>query len=314
MVWRAVIANELLPDLANSFLVVASKDVSSLAKLDPAYLASAYTGDRLPRFATETTFRKADDDRIIVEKRLLFPEKRNDEPISFHHDRLLHHVDTVAEYIPGELYVVELQRRLARGEGIDSVADWARDWLSILRAEADENFSTLPGKRLDAIPQNFIRAVDGTLQHIDDEWGLTCAIPLSWVVVRGLVNAFGVSPTSAALAGLTLREAISRVAGSAGLLLDEADFQKASELEAELRLVICGQDKAKTLDDLLKSFSLSPRCALGAPTLPEWFSAENSQLSAEIARVKSTVSWQITKPLRFLAFLWRKLVHADRLS
>ncbi len=34
---------------------------------------------------------------------------------------------------------------------------------------------------------------------------------------------------------------------------------------------------------------------------------DNTKLRAEIARVKSTFSWHVTKPLRFLAFLWRKL-------
>lgn len=42
--------------------------------------------------------------------------------------------------------------------------------------------------------------------------------------------------------------------------------------------------------------------------------AANTDLQAELVRVKATVSWQVTKPLRFLAFLWRKLVSSDRLS
>jgi hypothetical protein len=40
----------------------------------------------------------------------------------------------------------------------------------------------------------------------------------------------------------------------------------------------------------------------------------NADLEAELTRVKATVSWQVTKPLRFLAFLWRKLAHASRHS
>jgi hypothetical protein len=42
--------------------------------------------------------------------------------------------------------------------------------------------------------------------------------------------------------------------------------------------------------------------------------AANADLQAEIDRVKSTVSWLITRPLRFLAFLWRKLVGTGRSS
>lgn len=40
--------------------------------------------------------------------------------------------------------------------------------------------------------------------------------------------------------------------------------------------------------------------------------ALNADLQTEIDRIKATVSWQVTKPLRLLAFLWRKLVRAGR--
>lgn len=39
-----------------------------------------------------------------------------------------------------------------------------------------------------------------------------------------------------------------------------------------------------------------------------------TELEQEIQRMKSSLSWQVTKPLRFLAFLWRKLVRAGRHS
>lgn len=41
-------------------------------------------------------------------------------------------------------------------------------------------------------------------------------------------------------------------------------------------------------------------------------SSDNAILRAELARVKSTVSWQVTKPLRLLAFLWRKMSFGKR--
>lgn len=34
----------------------------------------------------------------------------------------------------------------------------------------------------------------------------------------------------------------------------------------------------------------------------------------EVTRMKSSVSWQVTKPLRLLAFLWRKLAHTSNAS
>lgn len=37
-------------------------------------------------------------------------------------------------------------------------------------------------------------------------------------------------------------------------------------------------------------------------------------LKREIVRMRSTFSWRVTKPLRFLAFLWRMLAHVKRLQ
>lgn len=38
----------------------------------------------------------------------------------------------------------------------------------------------------------------------------------------------------------------------------------------------------------------------------------NASLGAEIVRIKGTASWRITKPLRFLAFLWRAVIEKFR--
>jgi hypothetical protein len=47
----------------------------------------------------------------------------------------------------------------------------------------------------------------------------------------------------------------------------------------------------------------------------EMLSKQNDVLKAqenELSRMKSTISWQITKPMRFMAFLWRKVVGLRR--
>ncbi len=299
LAWRGLIANGLLPDLANSFLVVAGRDESALARLDRSFLAATYTADRLPAYAAETVFRKTAKG-IQVEKRPLFPAKRLACPVKLGAGELRHRIDTVAEYIPGELYLIELQRRLARGEGIDAVSDWAAPWLRLLRGAVDPH-DHLPGDWLDAIPQNFIRMADGGLCRIDQEWALSCPVPLSWVVIRGLINAFGVSPTSPALASLSLQETIRQVAKRAGICLDEADFRLACVQETELRVHIYGKSDL----DLASWLRLPPRCTLYPATQAEWAAAEIARLSTEIARIKATFSWQVTKPLRLIANLPR---------
>lgn len=300
LAWRGLIANGLLPDLANSFLVVAGQDESALASIDPDFLAATYTADRVPPYATETVFRKTGEG-IRIDKKRLFPEKRPAHPANLGEGELLHHVDTVAEYNPGELYVVELQRRLARGEGIAAVTDWAGPWLKLLKEAAVPN-DRLPGDWLDAIPQNFIRPWDGSLHRIDEEWALSRPIPLAWVAIRGMINAVGVCPTSPALTGLSLQQTIQQVVEKADIRLCETDFRLACGYEARLRQLVYGEENF----DLMNWLSQPPHCTLSPPTQAEWTTSEIARLSAEIVRVKSTISWQVTKPLRFLAFMTRK--------
>lgn len=308
MVWQSVMASGLLPDLANDFVVIAAKNEAALTKLDESWLARTFTPDRLPPFQTETTFRHNAQGRIVVEKRALSPGNTKASPPYLAGESLLmHHTGTITDYVPGNLYVTELQKRLARGEGIASVIDWATDWLNLLRAHATGTPKELPGTWLDAVPQNFIRSIDGTLHPIDDEWELSTPIPCTWLIIRGLYNALGVSPTSPALAGLSMRETIQIVAASVNIDISEKDFASAFALEARLRSVVFGQDEEKTLGDLAMAFALPPQA--NVPTHNQVFMKdlirENDQLAREIARVKATVSWQITKPLRFLANLPR---------
>lgn len=299
MVWHNVIANGLLPDLSNAFLVVASRNESALVKFDPTFLAAAYTPDRLPRYATETVFRKASHGAITVEKKTLFPDRAmNLSPPTIAEGELVHHVGTVCNYVPGTLYVVELQRRLARGEGLDAVIDWARDWLELVKAARMEDSALLPGHWMDAIPQNFIRTADGKLANIDAEWSVSKPVPAAWVIFRGLTNALAVCPTSPALSGFSLLEVIRHTNVSVGIELDDAAIQQACELEVDLQVIVNGKMRDEVESRLRHHLSMPPQSGIGGPTSREACEARCATLENEIRRVKSTISWRITIPLR----------------
>jgi len=301
LVWQNIISDGLLPNLANTFVVIAAKNEATLAKLDSSWLARTFTPERLPSFATETTFRRVAHDRIIVEKHVPFPGESVAPAYPFGDNSLLvHYAKTMTDYVPGDLYVTELQKRLARGEGIASVVDWAADWLNLLRTNTANMPPELPGAWLDAVPQNFIRSTDGTLHRIDDEWELTTPIPRSWLVIRGLSSAFGAAPTSPALAGMSLREVICIVAASAQINIEGRDFAPAFAQEARLRSVVFGQDENKILSELAMHFAHPPRALINSPTQREILTTECEQLTRELARVKATVSWRITAPLRVI--------------
>jgi predicted RNase H-like HicB family nuclease len=313
LAWRSIIENGLLPDLANSFLVVAGRSESVLVDLDVDLLALVYSSERLSRYATETIFRKSPGGKVTVEKRSMYPDAAsNVQPPPFAGGLLLHRTGTVADYVPGELYIVELQRRMARGEGLEAVIDWARDWLELVKAARIDDSTLLPGHWLDAIPQNFIRTADGKLANIDAEWSVSQPVPAAWVIFRGLMNALAVCPTSPALGSLSLLEAIRHISVPVGIKLDDAAIQQACALEADLRASIYGETREEVKQDLQWHLVTSPQASVSGPTYREMWINKCAALENEILRVKSTVSWKVTMPLRFLAFLWRKLTHTDR--
>lgn len=307
LAWRPIIENGLLPHLANAFLVVAGQQESATA-FDPDFLAVTYTSDRLPHHATQTVFSKTVQGMVAVEKRRLFPERAAGLPLpALAGGELVHHAGMVCDYVPGELYVVDLQRRLARGEGIDAVIDWARDWLDLVTAALieDEGSLLLPGHWVDAIPQNFIRTAAGKLISIDAEWSVSRPVPASWVILRGLMNALALCPTSPAMSSLSLLETIRRICASAGITLDDSAIRQACQLEAELRSLVYEETREGAERRLHLLLSGPPQTGLGALTRQESLEARCAALENEIRRVKSTASWQITKPLRLLANLPR---------
>jgi len=303
LAWRAIANNNLLADLANSFLVIASQENTSHDVPARDWLASHYTANRLPSFAMETGF-YVKEDGIHVIKQPLFPEQGVSE-VPLCNGKLIHRANAEAYYLTGELYVSELQKFLARGAGIEAVARWARDWLLLLREHTrfDCAQASINGEWLDAIPSNFIRRPDGSLEIIDAEWDFDRDIPLAWIVVRGLVNAISVCPTSPALASLTFRQVIDSTLAQAGfpISLNDADYAEAAHWERELRQLVYGE--AQTADIFGR---LSEERAASVIAGPIW-QEELARQQTEIRRIKATVSWQITKPLRYFANLPTRL-------
>jgi hypothetical protein len=73
------------------------------------------------------------------------------------------------------------------------------------------------------------------------------------------------------------------------------DYQTAAILEDSLKNTVYGQRPNETI--FINMIEGALFSCISLPTINE----ENTALRGEISRVKSTVSWQITKPLRFFS-------------
>ena len=181
LAWRSVAHNQLVPHLANSFLVLAAVNERRVPESRQPWLARTYAAERKPEYATETICH-VDEEGLRVTKQPMYPDHAAQDS-ALPKGRLLHRVPLEDNYVTGNLYIGELQILLARGADIEQVARWAHEWIQLLcrNTVPDSDGTMLDGEWMDAIPANFIRNAAGDLVWIDKEWDLSYAIPLDWV-------------------------------------------------------------------------------------------------------------------------------------
>ncbi len=180
--WPALIRNGLLTDLANSFLVVARREVAAAA---PAPLAFVYASDRARCFAKALVLRRREDGAYVATRTRLYPRsKAGKQP---RRNRLQDE-----PWLPGTLYARGLTAIVNRpGWGPADVAAWAAPWVAYLQRQAvacsvARPDLLLPPHLVDCIPLNFLVGDDGALRAFDLEWVAPQPISAAWVLWRGL--------------------------------------------------------------------------------------------------------------------------------
>ncbi len=292
LAWRPIVRNELLADLANSFLVTASPDATAAA--EPAWLARSYAAERAPDFATCTEIRDDGDGRLSVCRQPLSKAPGVAPP---HPDLPFRHAASESSpYVAGELLVVELQRALARGCDASYVADWAAPWLRLLGSDPGGLLGSdlVSGAHLDTTPSNIIRQADGSLVAFDREWIWHAAIPIQWVVLRGLVNALVWSgPVTGPLAQLTVVDVANEILRVHGARQIDAQFlAEVGALEDSFQAAVHARPPASRFASYVTSPLRTTGHTLSAQRIEE--------LERELDRTLASWSWKLTRPLRWL--------------
>lgn len=300
LAWRAVEDNGLLADLANSFLVFAAPTGEPIER--PKWMAKLYSrGSRRLCYQVESTIQADAAGRLEVRKNRLHPDQ------SLATGRL-HQVLADAPYIEGNLLVGKIHSAMAREAAIDELSACFRPWLDFLNAHMSANDAlerVLPEHFADCIPANLVEDGDGRLHYFDAEWVSDEPVPFGWVVVRGIVYSLIGCLENRAVTGLSYRAFIGHVLQGCKIQLGESDFVLADEWESSM-VEQCHADAAsipriaKILDDPVFSFSrLSSSPDVNRSLI--W-------REAELARVKGSVSWRITAPMRVAWNLYLKFI------
>lgn len=301
LAWRSIVANALLPDLANSFLVTAK--TSSAPKTPSNWLAIAYgQGRRRPCYQVETAFVESAGGELIVRKERIHPAAHPPE------NPWLDHVVADSSYRQGAVLVSRVHLAMARGAGLDELAECFLPWLDFLLEHASENVAgshELPPHFVDCIPANLIETEKSELYFFDNEWVSSEPIPLAWPVIRGIFNSLINCFENPVLAHLSYRQLITAIASKVGIIIGERDFAKAVLLEQRLQQqCMISTPGHKGMEQIIDEKVGRLICLSSANVALRSALALSQQ---EVARIKNTVSWRVTKPVRAIWNISRRL-------
>jgi SAM-dependent methyltransferase len=305
LAWRTIIANDLLPDLANSFLVAARID--SDPRGTEGGFASVYgNGRRRSCYQVATSFFEGPDGMLRVRKRSMDPAAPAPK------DAWLRHVLGDSAYRKGLLSVVRVHAAMARGAGLGELTACFLPWLEFLLKQASDNARgepVLPGQFVDCIPANLIETPDSQLHYFDAEWVSPEPVPLAWIVIRGIFSSLVNCLENRALAHLSYRQLMVAVAEQAGIALTAEDFNLGILLEERMQhQCLASTSGLRGLREVLDQRVGSEICL---SSYARNLRAELAAVQAEVARMTNTISWRLTGPFRALYNLFTRSIASE---
>jgi SAM-dependent methyltransferase len=252
-----VARNELLADLSNSFLVVASPHP---LPSDDRELAVTFSASRVREFATQTRFVRSPSGIQVIKEPL---EPNAVREATLKDGSTLKNLLEPSEYVRGRLLYWRLL--VARtGEGsFAEIIEALRPWFQFLleqvvnRGHAASNKISdlyLSGRALDFTPLNLIEREHGIVA-IDDEWAIDRDIPLGWVVTRSVLHAL-TAATGFEKAPIKVRDVISTLCSDHGLTVSDLEIQDWLACETDLMALVSGFELKNTSIDVSSSASL----------------------------------------------------------
>lgn len=181
--WSVIGRNKLAQDLANSFLFAARATPTNKVE---KVLAAHYGSQRPAKFAKETQF--------LLDKDVLTTQTRNVADTA----NLAKATWDIGPYRAGKLWFDELLLIINRPSWqFAELSQWAGVWIDGLKSipaapantaipELRHFAALLPPKYIDATPTNFIVGETGKGDFFDLEWNFSTALPIEFIVFRGL--------------------------------------------------------------------------------------------------------------------------------
>jgi SAM-dependent methyltransferase len=194
LVAKQIEANGFLPQVSNSFLVLASVGETCIEKyLEQTILAWKYNVMRNKKFMTQVCLschKSQGLDSLIVKREPVYPELVvQEQEID---TELKHYAHESIDFVSGTTLMEEMIRAIkSKTLGNEEPLKLCiKIWYDFLVTEADrlsESKIDLPGNYIDCTPWNLILNKDKHINYIDREWSYLERVPIKFVLFRGLL-------------------------------------------------------------------------------------------------------------------------------
>lgn len=243
LTWPIVAQNNLALDLANSFLVIASKD--NIPSIDENNLAWHFSSPRKKSFCKASHFVKSDN---LIKVKYFRPKELPSLSATTHGSCLINSIETSGIYELGDTLSWHFLRTLSKENwGLEDVLLLGRKYLEFIREvvsskghiiNALSSSTLVPGYMLDCIPQNIIVKNTGEMRFIDQEWISPTSLDLGHLFLRGLMPFLSsVAPYSHASINFdgTRRGLLQLIASNLDIPLTDEKINDYLSKEAEIQ-------------------------------------------------------------------------------
>lgn len=301
LAWSDVVKNGLGLDMANSFLVLASKASNQFAQTN--ILAYHYSAERLANYCKAAQFIAKDRDIEVIYSPLQTSFNKASEingPVDFAFPEN-------EKYSLGKTFSWQFIQIVNQdGWTFDQVGAYFKRYIKILEecisqggfpVKLNSSKDLIPGKYFDSLPQNIVITAEGTPVLFDTEWVLKGDLELGRLLLRAMLNLFPLVSRfgkNSTYDELTRRQFIDEVFSCIRINVGEADINRYLQLESEVQNQICGRPLEKPMDWCLSDQFNFLNTFLYARNRDE----QVAELLGKVEGFEFSRSWKITRPLR----------------
>jgi SAM-dependent methyltransferase len=250
LAWPVIARNNLIPEVANSFLVVVGNDDKPSLGNALGYL---YNTERRAAYRTVTTLEQHADGTVLAAKQLRHPGQPSRPNVAINAEN--------STWFHGDSIALALYRTLHDPSGSlnDALSD-VRLWWAAIQAQAAAD-GMVPGAYIDHTWQNAV-VIDGKVAFFDQEfqWHRPIRAKVLFLRAAFLWDARYRAGSLPHLRQSTARGRITALASALGIDVTSQDIQDVISLEADFQHEVGGRPHA----DLVRKISLQMK----VPYLP----------------------------------------------